>query len=712
MMLYPKRYLITAALPYANGPLHIGHLAGAYLSADIYTRYLKLMGKDAVFICGSDEHGAAITLRAQKEGVNPQAIIDKYHTQFKANFEGMGIDFDYYDRTSSPEHHKNAADFFRTLYNKGVFEEKVTEQYYDTEANQFLADRYISGTCPNCSFDEAYGDQCENCGATLSPTELINPKSTLSGSRPELRETRHWFLPLQNYENFLREWLEQGTRNGTPHHDPETWKLHVIGQCKSWIDGGLQARAMTRDLQWGVDVPDDIPGSEGKKLYVWLDAPIGYISATQKWAQENESDWKPYWQSDDSALVHFIGKDNIVFHCIIFPALLEAHGDYNLPVNVPANQFMNLENKKISTSRNWAVWVGDYLEQFPNRPDEMRYALSRIMPETRDSEFTWKRFQDFNNNELVNSLGNFIQRVLVLTNKYYEGKVPAFDPDLDIIGALDSDDESFHDAEMLDLFDLLHEYGVHMRKYEFRAGLQRIMDLSARGNQLLQFNEPWKAIKKDPERVKVVMNAALQMVTALAVSMAPFLPFTSQKLKDLLNIQEQTGSDDLLSLMNKLAEGENILQDDHQVGKAEHLFSRISDEEIEEQVNRLKASEKQEESKAKVAPIQEPIDFEDFQKLDLRTGIVLTAEKVKKTKKLLKIQVDLGVEERTVVSGIAGFFEPEQLIGRQVVLVANLEPRKIKGIKSEGMILMAEDAAGTLNFVGADSEVLAGSRVK
>lgn len=712
MMLYPKRYLITAALPYANGPLHIGHLAGAYLSADIYTRYLKLMGKDAVFICGSDEHGAAITLRAQKEGVSPQDIIDKYHAQFKANFEGMGIDFDFYDRTSSSAHHENAASFFRTLYDKGVFEEKVTQQYYDTEANQFLADRYISGTCPNCGYQEAYGDQCESCGATLSPTELKDPRSTLSGSTPELRETRHWFLPLQNYERFLKEWLEEGTRKGEPHHDPESWKPHVLGQCKSWIDGGLQARAMTRDLDWGVDVPPDIPGSEGKKLYVWLDAPIGYISATQKWAADNGKNWKSYWQSEDSALVHFIGKDNIVFHCIIFPALLEAHGNYNLPVNVPANQFMNLEDKKISTSRNWAVWVGDYLEQFPNRPDELRYALSRIMPESRDSEFTWKRFQEFNNNELVNSLGNFIQRVLVLTNKYYDGKVPEFDPDLDIIGALDADDESFHDSEMLDLFDLLHEYGVHMRQYEFRAGLQRVMDLSARGNQLLQFNEPWKAIKSDPERVKVVMNAALQMVAALSVAMAPFLPFTSRKLRELLNLEQSEASDDLLVLMNTLAEGETPLQFEHQIGKAEHLFSRISDEEIEEQVSRLKASEEKEASDTDYPPILSPIDFGDFQKLDLRTGTVRAAEKVPKTKKLLKIQVDLGVEKRTVVSGIAEFFEPDQLIGRQVVLVANLAPRKIKGINSEGMILMAEDTSGKLHFVGADSATPTGCRVK
>ncbi len=713
MMLYPQRYLITAALPYANGPLHIGHLAGAYLSADIYTRYLKLMGKDAVFICGSDEHGAAITMRAQKEGTTPQKIIDKYHAQFKATFEGMGIDFDYYDRTSSKEHHETAAQFFKQLYDRGVFEEKVTEQFYDSEANQFLADRYIMGTCPKCGFQEAYGDQCENCGATLSPTELENPKSTLSGGRPELRETRHWFLPLQNYETFLKEWLEEGTLKGKPHHDPDSWKSHVLGQCKSWIDGGLQPRAMTRDLDWGVDVPHEIPGSDGKKLYVWLDAPIGYISATKKWARQNEQDWKSYWQSEDSALVHFIGKDNIVFHCIIFPALLQAHGDFNLPVNVPANQFMNLEDKKISTSRNWAVWVGEYLEEFPGQADEMRYALCRIMPESRDSEFTWKRFQDFNNNELVNSLGNFIQRVLVLTNKYYDGKVPDFDPDLDFIGASDPDDDSYHDSEMLDLFDVLHEYGNHMRAYEFRAALQRVMDIASKGNQLLQFNEPWKAVKEDPERVKVIMNAALQIVAALSMAMDPFLPFTSAKLRALLNIETENRSGGLLELMNQLAEGEEILKPGHIVEKPEHLFSRMDDQKIQKQIDRLTAAEQAAvENASDLEPIRDAIEFQDFQKLDLRTAVVKAAKKVPKTKKLLEIQVDMGLESRTVVSGIAEFHDPADLVGKQVVLVANLEPRKIKGIQSEGMILMAEDPSGKLYFVGAEDLAHAGSRVK
>jgi len=712
-MLYPKRYLITAALPYANGPLHIGHLAGAYLSADIYTRYLKLMGKDAVFICGSDEHGAAITMRAQKEGISPREIIDKYHEQFKASFEGMGVDFDFYDRTSSPQHHETAAEFFKCLYDKGVFEEKVTSQYYDTEANQFLADRYITGGCPKCGFEEAYGDQCENCGATLSPTELVDPKSTLSGSRPEIRETRHWFLPLQNYEKMLKEWLEKGTLDGKEHHDPESWKAHVLGQCKSWIEGGLQSRAMTRDLDWGVDVPQEISGSEGKKLYVWLDAPIGYISATKKWAEQNKANWKSYWQSEDSALVHFIGKDNIVFHCIIFPALLRAHGDYNLPVNVPANQFMNLENRKISTSRNWAVWVKDYLEHFPDRPDELRYALSRLMPENRDSEFTWKRFQEFNNNELVNSLGNFIQRVLVLTDKYYDGKVPDFDPDLDIKSASDQDDDSFHDSEMLDLFDLIHEYGTHMRAYEFRSGLQTVMEMAARGNQLLQFNEPWKLVKEDPERTKVVMNAALQIVAALSVTMAPFLPFTSDKLRKLLRYSSEESGGDLLLLMNQLAEGENILPSAHSIEKPLHLFSRIPDEKIQEEVERLAASEKAtSESVSDLEPLQETISFEDFQKPDLRTAVVTAAEKVPKTKKLLKIQLDMGLEKRTVVSGIAEFYDSTQLVGRQVVVVANLAPRKIRGIASEGMILMAEDATGQLRFVGAPSETAPGSKVK
>jgi len=712
-MFYPQKYLITAALPYANGPLHIGHLAGAYLSADIYARYLKLMGKDAVFICGSDEHGAAITMRAQKEGVSPREIIDKYHSLFKSTFEGMGIEFDYYDRTSSAEHHQTAASFFKTLYDKGIFEEKVTSQYYDTEAGQFLADRYITGECPKCAFEEAYGDQCENCGTTLSPTELKKPKSTLSGSQPELRETRHWFLPLQNYEDILKEWLEQGTLNGEMHHEPERWKPHVIGQCKSWIDGGLEPRAMTRDLNWGVDVPKEIKGSKGKKLYVWLDAPIGYISATKKWAEENGKDWQDYWQADDSALIHFIGKDNIVFHCIIFPALLHAHGDYNLPVNVPANQFMNLENRKISTSRNWAVWVDEYLKDFPGQQDELRYALSRIMPESRDSEFTWKRFQDFNNNELVNSLGNFIQRVLVLTNKYFEGKAPAFDPNLEIVGASDPDDGSFHDAEMLDVFDVLHEYGNHMRAFEFRPALQLVMDLAAKGNQLLQFNEPWKKFKDDPEHVKVVINAALQIVAALAVSMEPFLPFTAHRLRDLLGLENNDSHGSLLQIMNQLAEGDEPIPANHEVKKADHMFSRIPDEKIQEQIDKLKQSEKEaSEGNDRVKPIEETIEFEEFLKPDLRTGIITAAKKVPKTKKLLEIEVDLGIETRTVVSGIAEYYDPREIKGRQVVLVANLAPRKIKGIESQGMILMAENDNGELYFVGADPQASPGSKVK
>jgi len=711
-MQYPKRYMITAALPYANGPLHIGHLAGAYLSSDIYSRYLKLMGKDVAFICGSDEHGAAITMRAKKEGTSPQAIIDKYHALFQSTFEGMGIAFDYYDRTSSEGHHATAQAFFQQLYDNGVFEEKVTEQYYDIEAEQFLADRYIVGTCPKCGFEEAYGDQCESCGATLSPTELVDPRSTLSGGRPELRSTRHWFLPLGDYEKMLKEWLDDGTLDGREHHDPESWKAHVLGQCKSWIDGGLNARAMTRDLEWGVDVPQNIEGSEGKKLYVWLDAPIGYISATKKWAREEGKDWKAYWQSEDSALIHFIGKDNIVFHCIIFPALLHAHGDYNLPTNVPANQFMNLEGRKISTSRQWAVWVDDYLEQFPGQQDVLRYTLTRIMPESRDSEFTWKRYQEFNNNELVNALGNFIQRVLVLTNKYYDGKVPDFDPNEEIISALDADDTSYHDAEMIDLFDLLHDYGNHMRQFEFRAALQNVMELAARGNQLLQFNEPWKAVKEEPETVKVVMNASLQMVAALSIAMAPFLPFTSGKLRQLLGQEPLKGEGELLDAMNCLAEGDLLLSAGHSIEEAEHLFSRIPDEVIDQQVERLRLAESEQTKGAELPELASEISFEDFQKPDLRTAKILSAQKVPKTKKLLEIRVDMGLEERTVVSGIAEYFQPEDIIGRQVVLVANLAPRKIRGVQSQGMILMAESPSGTLQFVSAEEAAVPGSRVK
>jgi len=709
-MKYPERYMITAALPYANGPLHIGHLAGAYLSPDIYARFLRNMGKKVAFICGSDEHGAAITMRAKKEGTTPQDIIDKYHHLFEETFQGVGLSFDYYDRTSSKGHHETAQDFFRTLYQKGVFEEIESEQYFDPEANQFLADRYIMGTCPKCGYEEAYGDQCEQCGSTLNPTDLIQPKSTLTGAAPVLKTTRHWYLPLNKDETWLREWIEEGTLDGRELHDPSAWKPHVIGQCKSWIDNGLQARAMTRDLEWGVDVPHEIEGSEGKKLYVWMDAPIGYISATKKWAEQSGENWKEYWQSDESALIHFIGKDNIVFHCIIFPALLKAHGDFILPDNVPANQFMNLEGQKISTSRNWAVWVHEFLKDMPGHQDALRYALTRIMPESRDSEFTWQGFQEFNNNELVNALANFVHRVLVLTQKYYDGEVPEFDEDMDLISARDNEEPSYHDAEMLDLFDLLHEYGDHLRRFDFRAGLKSMMEIAARGNQLLQFNEPWKRIKEDEEQVKVIMNAGLQYVTVLSVAMEPFMPFASAKLRQMLNLPAIEGKGELLQVMDQLAEGQWPMPVHHKIHPPEHLFSRIPDELIQAQIEKLQSTSMTQGSEQ--PEIKANINFDDFVALDLRTAKIIQAEKVAKTKKLIQIQLDLGFEKRTVVSGIAEYFQPEEIIGEQVIIVANLEPRKIRGIMSQGMILMAEDPEGTLRFAQAPQDTPLGSIVK
>ena len=531
----PKRYLVTSALPYANGPLHIGHLAGAYLSADIYCSYQRLMGKDVVYICGSDEHGAAITMRAKKEGISPQEIIDKYHNLFKDTFKKIGVRFDHYHRTSAPLHHETSQEFFRTLYKKGEFVEQESEQYYDPEAGQFLADRYIKGTCPKCSHPSAYGDQCENCGSSLSPTELIDPVSTLTGGKPVLKTTTHWYLPLDKYEDWLSEWINTGKVDGIQLHDPSDWKNHVVGQCKSWIEGGLQARSMTRDLDWGVDVPHDVPGHEGKKLYVWLDAPIGYISSTKEWAKENGEDWEPYWKDEESALIHFIGKDNIVFHCIIFPGILRAHGEYILPVNVPANQFMNLENEKISTSRNWAVWVHEYVEDFPGQEDVLRYYLTKNMPEQRDSEFTWKGFQEANNNELVNNLANFFNRVIVLTNKYYNGAVPRMDDD-QLFGSVKEGEEVTAGVELERIKAKLEDIGSFIKKFEFRAALGALMELSSSGNQLLQFNEPWKLVKTNPEKVVPVMRVALDYAAALSVAVQPFLPFTSKKMREILNL--------------------------------------------------------------------------------------------------------------------------------------------------------------------------------
>ncbi len=698
----PKRYIVTSALPYANGPLHVGHMAGAYLSADAYVRFLRLSGKDVVYVCGSDEHGAAITMRAFKEGITPQEIVDKYHQQLKSAFEQMGISFDIYHRTSEAIHHETSQDFFRTLYDNGEFVEQENEQYYDEEAKQFLADRYITGECPKCGHPEAFGDQCENCGSSLSPVDLINPRSTLSGKKPVLKKTRHWYLPLEHHEDWLRTYIVDGVINGEYHHDAADWKKHVVGQCKSWLDAGLQPRAITRDLDWGVDVPKEIEGSEGKKLYVWMDAPIGYISATKAWAQENGKDWQLYWKDAESSLVHFIGKDNIVFHCLIFPALLKAYGGFNLPTNVPANQFVNLEGQKVSTSKGWAVWIHEYLADFPNRQDELRYYGYKIMPEQRDSDFTWKGFQEANNNELVNNLGNFINRVLVLTHKYYKGVVPEFDESISINAPQESGLPSWHDSELLDLFDLLHIYRSHIKAFEFRNALKTLLEVSSTGNQLLQLNEPWKHQKKDPDTVKVVMNLCLQYVTALSVACRPFLPFASDRIRDMLALPRLSEKGEFVDLMDALSEGKHLLPSDHKIGEAEHLFSKINDAEIDLQINKLQSEEvddSHESGSGENGALKEVASYDDFTKLDLRTGVIMTAEKVQKTDKLLKLTVDLGFEQRTVVSGIAESYSPEKLIGQEIVLVANLEPRKIRGVESQGMILLAENKDGKLGFV-------------
>ncbi len=697
-----KRYLVTSALPYANGPLHIGHLAGAYLPADIYVRYLRLIGKDVVYVGGSDEHGAAITIKAKKEGISPREIIDKYHASFKETFKKAGISFDIYHRTSEPIHHQTSQDFFRILNEKGSFVKQTSEQYYDEEANQFLADRYIVGTCPKCGHDDAYGDQCEKCGSTLSPTELINPRSTLSGNAPILKSTTHWFLSLDKAEDWLRDYLEKGTLDGQPHHDPGEWKNHVSGQCKSWLDGGLQPRAMTRDLEWGVDVPPEIEGAAGKKLYVWLDAPIGYISATKQWAidQGDADKWKKYWQDSESKLVHFIAKDNIVFHCLIFPAILKEHGGYVLPDNVPSNQFLNLEGQKLSTSRNWAIWVHEYLNDFEdkvvNHVDVLRYNLTRIMPELRDSEFTWKGYQETNNNELVNNLGNFVNRVLVLTQKYYEGIVPELDTSLDFIGSAAPDEAGNYEAELGKIYSKLQAYCAAIEGYDFRGGLKAVLEISSLGNQLLQFNEPWRLIKTEPEKVKQILHLSVQIVAALSVACRPFLPNTSDKLRQFLNLDLVKESGELSEILTVLERGEPLVATGHTIGKAGHLFSKIGDDFINEQLEKLQNAAPAEPT---FEALKEEATFDDFTKLDLRTGTVVAAEKMKKAKKLLQLTVDLGFEQRTIVSGIAEFFSAEEVVGKQVVVLANLAPKKLRGVESQGMILMAENEKGELGFV-------------
>jgi methionyl-tRNA synthetase len=672
-----KRFTVTAALPYANGPVHIGHLAGCYIPSDIYVRYLRAQGKDVKFICGSDEHGVAITIKAKKEGITPQQVIDKYHKMMGDSFKEFGISFDIYARTSSPTHHETASEFFTNLYDKGMFQEETTEQYYDAEANQFLADRYITGTCPNCGNESAYGDQCEKCGSTLNPTDLINPKSTLSGSVPVMKTTKNWFLPLDRFQNDIEGYINS--------HDE--WKSNVLGQCKSWINQGLQPRAMTRDLDWGVKVP--LKDAAGKVLYVWFDAPIGYISATK----ELTPDWEKYWKSEDTRLIHFIGKDNIVFHCIIFPAILMAHGDYILPDNVPANEFLNLEGDKISTSRNWAVWLHEYLLDFPEKQDVLRYVLCANAPETKDNDFTWKDFQARNNNELVAILGNFINRVLVLSDKYFAGKI------MPRLALTDYDKE---------VIEELKKYPAtisnSLEQFRFREGMQEFMNLARLGNKYLADTEPWKVIKEDEQRVQTILNIGLQIAANLAILAEPFLPHSSSKLKTMLNLDKNSWND---------AGNENILADAHQLGTASLLFDKIEDDVIELQLQKLEASKKENEMQNSVAEAaKENISFDDFSKMDIRVGTILEAEKVAKTKKLLKLKIDTGIDVRTVVSGIAEYYEPENIIGQQVSILVNLAPRDIKGITSQGMILMAENADGSLAFVSPTNAIMNGGAVK
>ncbi|KPM32254.1 Methionyl-tRNA synthetase [Croceitalea dokdonensis DOKDO 023] len=679
-----RRYTLTAALPYTNGPIHIGHLAGVYVPADIYARYQRLQGNDVAFICGSDEHGFAIPMKAKKEGVSPQDIIDKYHGIIKKSFQEFGISFDNYSRTSAKVHHETASEFFKKLYQQGDFMEEVTEQLYDAEADQFLADRFVTGTCPKCSFEAAYGDQCENCGSSLNATDLINPTSTITGGVPTLKSTKHWFLPLDRYEGFLKEWIIKGHKND--------WKPNVYGQCKSWIDEGLRPRAVTRDLDWGIPVPVD--GGEGKVLYVWFDAPIGYISSTKEWAEREGKDWEPYWKDSDTKMLHFIGKDNIVFHCIIFPCMLKAHGDYILPENVPANEFLNLEGNKLSTSKNWAVWLHEYLLDFPDMQDVLRYTLTANAPETKDNDFTWKDFQARNNNELVAIFGNFINRVTVLTHKYYDGVVP----EPSIFNATDT-------ATLEALRTYPQTLTDSLERYRFREASQELLNLARLGNKYLADEEPWKTIKTEEERTKTVMFVALQIATALAVLSEPFLPFTSNKLKHILNVSSSDSpeANRIENTWNDVSQKETLLHSGHNIDKSELLFRKIEDKEIEAQLAKLEATKKRNEQMDKeVTPQKETITFEDFSKLDMRVGTIIEAEKMPKANKLLVLKVDTGLDVRTIVSGIAESFTPAEIVGKQVTVLVNLAPRKLRGVESEGMILMTENEAGKLVFVNPD----------
>lgn len=686
----PKRHLVTSALPYANGPLHIGHIAGAYLPADIYVKFLRMCNEDVVFVCGSDEHGAAITLRAKKEGITPQEIVDKYHEINKKAFADFGIDFDIYHRTSSELHHKTASEFFMKLEENNVFEVEESEQFYDEEFNQFLADRYVTGTCPKCGNENAYGDQCEKCGSALSPTELIDPKSTLSGKTPKMRTTKHWYLPMNRDEQWLKDWITLGKLDGEEQHVPSEWRNQVLGQCMSWIDGGLGARAMTRDLDWGVPVP--LKGADGKVLYVWLDAPIGYISATKQWAADNGKNWEDYWKKDENThLTHFIAKDNIVFHAIIFPILLKAHGDLNLPYNVPANEFLNLEGDKISTSREWAVWLHEYLAEFEGKEDELRYVLTSIAPENKDSEFTWKDYQTRVNSELVAILGNFVNRSLVLTHKYYSGAMPT-------LGELHDIDKQV----LEELKSIPSRIANKIKAHKYREALTEAMKMARVGNKYLADTEPWKLAKTDPKRVETILHISNQIVANLAIVLNPFLPNTSRKLNQFLGqpvlAWDKAGEIDLIAV-------------GQQIEKPSLLFSKIEDEVIQKQIEKLnqRKAEKEAEANSKpkeTLPPKENITFDEFQKMDLRIGTVLEAEKVKKADKLLKLKVDTGVDIRTIVSGIAEHFTPEEIVNKQVTVLMNLPPRKIRGVVSEGMLLMAENEKGALSVMrgsGANS---------
>jgi methionyl-tRNA synthetase len=665
-----NRKMITAALPYANGPVHIGHLAGVYIPADVYARFQRRLGKDVAFICGSDEHGIPITIRAKKEGVTPQDIVDKYHGIIKKSFADLGISFDEYSRTTSKKHYETSQDFFKVLYEKGKFTEEVSEQYFDEQAGEFLADRYIVGTCPNCGNENAYGDQCEKCGSTLSPSELINPKSMLSGNVPILKETKNWYLPLNEYEDFLNEWIIEG------HKDD--WKPNVYGQVKSWLNDGLKPRAMTRDLNWGVPVP--LPNAEGKVLYVWFDAPIGYISFTKEWAEKNGKDWKDYWQSENSDLVHFIGKDNIVFHCIIFPAMMKAHGDYIMPKNVPAFEFLNLENDKISTSRNWAVWAHEYVEDFPGQQDVLRYALLSSAPETKDNNFTWKDFQTKNNSELVGIFGNFINRVAVLIHKYYDGVVPQGD---------------INSPELQEISKSAKEISGFLENYEFRNSLTALMNLARFGNQYLQTEEPWKTIKDHPEKAAQSLFVGAQIAVALAQLCEPFMPFSSEKLLNMFNVEKKD--------WNAIENQSVLIETGHKINESSLLFSKIEDDVIEAQIQKLEnTKQNNKKTNPNANPMKEEITFDDFTKIDLRTATITEAEKVEKADKLLKLTVDTGVDVRTVVSGIAESFTPEEVIGKQVMILLNLAPRKIRGIESQGMLLLTTKPDGKLSFVTPD----------